>query len=775
VFVTPLSGRRDRKDTWKPEGIETWLAEKKELNEWKDVLVLDGTQLTDWVSQFPAVGHWLGEIIDQLPEDFDTAEYHWRIVSGFGAPPPLLPDLFTSERGQAGEKLRRLIVDQNDTLLRLDTRFPQHLKDFVCAYVVSLPQEERIEHQNRILIFNSADAFKKACSLNESHVFIADFDMNTDSGPQLIERARQRRHAIIYSSPPGGPPHGNACELLSPRVHEMKDTLVKSGYTEERARTLTNRAGRDLNALLRLIQNLSALPEWATRSDASDLAIAQLIGQWHDESKGDQEFIGELSGKVYGEWIVKIRKVASAKAAPLEFFNGRWKFTSRYEPWLYLGTLLGPDVLDRFEKLAITVLSESDPRLELPKEQRYAASLYGRQQRYSKQLREGIAETLALLGSHGNSLSSCPDGKPQTVASRVVNVLLAEADSQRWASLNDVLPLLAEAAPHAFLNAVGGASEKPDEPFSGVFAEEGDMFFGGSFVTGLLWALESLAWSSDYLIRVCSILANLASVDPGGQLSNRPANSLVMILLPWLPQTVADADKRYAAVRAVTRDHPEVAWKLLLDLLPKHHSASSHTHRPKWREFIPEDWIDGVTYSQRWRDEAYYAKLALDLAGNDPIRLRQLLPFYFYLHPEFSNFAEKLRERLQSEAILSLPEKQRFELWMELSTKIADHRKYADSDAWAVSEEVLQKLDEVAEKLKPETPDVRHKRLFSGRDFELYEEMGSWEEQLNHLLQRRINAVGEILDRSNFQGLKAFWRSQPMSNKQMTPTSYQQC
>ena len=134
VFVTPLSGRRDWKDTWKSNGIQTWLADKKARNEWKEVKVIDGTQLTEWAGLFPGVGHWLGWVVGQLPVDFDTAEYHWQIISGFGAPPPLISDLFTVGREQASNKLRRLIVDQNDTQLRLDTRFPHHPKDFVSAY-----------------------------------------------------------------------------------------------------------------------------------------------------------------------------------------------------------------------------------------------------------------------------------------------------------------------------------------------------------------------------------------------------------------------------------------------------------------------------------------------------------------------------------------------------------------------------------------------------------------------------------------------------------------
>ena len=760
IFVTPLSGRRGWADSWKPEGIETWLTDKRSRGDWKDVRVLDGTNLIEWISMFPAVGYWLAGLVNQLPDDFDTIESHWHLLSAFGEPPPLIPKLFIINREQAAEKLKRLLVDRIDSQLRLDTRFPQHLKDFVSAYVASLPEAERYEIQNRVLIFDSKEALKKACSLNESHIFVADFSLDGDSGPQLIQAALNRRHAVVFSSAPGGAPHGNACELFHPRISQMKEALIKSGYSEERARSLTNHAGRDLSALLRLIQGLSAHPDWATQSEASDLAIAHFLGQWQEESEGDREAAEALSGKPYGEWIVKIRKAASAKSAPLEFLNGRWKFTSRYEPWLYLGKLIGPEVLERFEKISITVLSEADPRLELPKEKRFAVDIYGKGPRYSSRIREGIAETLSLLGSHGESLTACPHGQPQLIVSRVVRELLSEADSKRWASLDDVLPLLAEAAPDIFLDAVEDASEKADEPFSGVFAEEGDVLFGGgSFVTGLLWALESLAWSGDNLIRVCGILANLASIDPGGRWENRPINSLITILLPWLPQTTGGADKRHASLRTIARDHPDVAWNILLALLPRQHQTSMHTHRPKWRDYIPEDWRVGAVWGQIWRDQAVYADLALKLARNDPERLASLLKYYFRMHPEYSNFAYVLRERLQSKAIISLPDDQRLELWTTIINKVTNHRKYADSPAWAINGETLQELEAVADKIKPKEPEVRHKRLFSGRDFDLYEDKGNWEEQRNRLTQSRINALREILNRKGFDGLKKFWRS----------------
>ena len=98
--------------------------------------------------------------------------------------------------------------------------------------------------------------------------------------------------------------------------------------------------------------------------------------------------------------------------------------------------------------------------------------------------------------------------------------------------------------------------------------------FGRNYMTGLLWALETLAWDPDLLSRVVLCLGGLAARDPGGNWANRPGNSLTTILLPWLPQTCAPIAKRVAALSALIAEHPDIGWKLLVSLLPKPHSIS---------------------------------------------------------------------------------------------------------------------------------------------------------------------------------------------------------
>src|SRR5438552_15295947 len=60
--------------------------------------------------------------------------------------------------------------------------------------------------------------------------------------------------------------------------------------------------------------------------------------------------------------------------------------------------------LDDFFLLAEYVLSEADPALALPEDQRWAAGMYGKLRDHSAALREGICESLVLLSVHGNNL-----------------------------------------------------------------------------------------------------------------------------------------------------------------------------------------------------------------------------------------------------------------------------------------------------------------------------------------------------------------------------------
>ncbi|MCV5473806.1 hypothetical protein OFN43_33660, partial [Escherichia coli] len=78
--------------------------------------------------------------------------------------------------------------------------------------------------------------------------------------------------------------------------------------------------------------------------------------------------------------------------------------------------------------------------------------------------------------------------------------ILTDANWVLWGSLNGLLPTLAEAAPAKFLDAVEKAMRQTPCVFDELFSQEVNGITGGNYLTGLLWALEELAWDEQYLV-----------------------------------------------------------------------------------------------------------------------------------------------------------------------------------------------------------------------------------------------------------------------------------
>jgi hypothetical protein len=307
------------------------------------------------------------------------------------------------------------------------------------------------------------------------------------------------------------------------------------------------------------------------------------------------------------------------------------------------------------------------------------------------------------------------------------------------------------------LDAVESALKKPDEtPFCALFGQErSGGITGTNYMTGLLWALETLAWHPDYLTRVTMILGQLAEIDPGGNWANRPSNSLSTIFLPWFPQTSAPMPKRRAAIEALLREHKNVGWNLLLTLLPSSHQITTGSRKPAWREFIPADYQDGVSVKEYWEQVTSYSELAIREAKTDVGKLAELIGHLNDLPLPAHN---KVLDHLSSDTVLRMPEEERLALWEALVNLASKHRKFSDAN-WAMKVEMVDKIEEVAAKLQPVSPALRCRRLFTERDFDLMEDKGDYEKERRELDQRRKKAVAQVLEVSGAAGILDFARA----------------
>jgi hypothetical protein len=467
--------------------------------------------------------------------------------------------------------------------------------------------------------------------------------------------------------------------------------------------------------------------------------------------KTDIDVIEQLADEKYADWIPKIRETLQQPDSPLSLKNGTWTVVKRQEMWQELGPRLFDEHLDRFKQCVVNVLREPDPQFELPPEERYMANIKGNVLKHSHALRKGLAESLALLGTQHEALRNCSRGKAESIAITSVREIFKDSDWILWASLNNLLPTLAEATPKEFLSAIEDALQKIPCPFDEIFSQEGRGIWGNNYMTGLLWALETLAWDEQYLVQATVILGNLASHDPGGNWGNRPANSLMTIFLPWFPQTIASVEKRKAAILTLQKEFPVIAWRLLLNLLPNQHQTSMGCHKPVWRKIIPDGWEKGVTNEEYWKQISSYADIAVEMAKDDLTKLDELISNLDNLtKPAFDKFLAYL----ESEKVINRPEEDRTSLWIALMDFVLKHKRYADAD-WALDPELVERIEQVANKLTPEKPQNLYVRLFSENDFDLYEESEDWEEQEKKLEENRRNAIREII---KYGGIKAVFQ-----------------
>ena len=569
------------------------------------------------------------------------------------------------------------------------------------------------------------------------HFHLLGYDLDIKAGVTL-----SLLHSLI-----GQHSQENVQALWSRLVDEVQSanknagTIARESLPEELQEFFKQRVYEVIPKAFSSAQPASEKPDWNQHAYASDLVIANLLGAWNENSNADLEIIQQLIAVEYPTWIGRLREILQQPDSPVALKNGKWSINERKALWESLGARLFDNNLDTFKQRVITVMTERDPQFDLPADERYAASIHGKVLSHSPDLRKGMAESLALLGSQPKVLTNCSQNKPEAIAVLAVREIFDTADWVLWGSLNNLLPILAEAAPDEFLSAVETALQQLPCPFDVLFSQEGDGITGGNYLTGLLWALEALAWDQTYLVRACVILGNLASHDPGGKWANRPANSLATILLPWLPQTTASIGKRKVALQTLEKEMPLVAWKLLLSLLPNQRQSSSGTHKPAWRNTIPDEWEKGASHKDYWEQVSFYAELAVSMASDDIEKLSGLVNHLDNLpSPSF----ERILAHLSSEAITSKSEDERLELWTRLTAFASKHRQYSDTK-WALDAGVVSNIEAVAAKLAPNNPLNLHRRLFSGRDHDLYEERGNWEEQRQKLEERRCQAIKDIL------------------------------
>ncbi|MEV6909291.1 hypothetical protein [Amycolatopsis sp. NPDC051071] len=550
----------------------------------------------------------------------------------------------------------------------------------------------------RAVRVSSEEGWRHCRGLNAPFVAVVD-------GPAVEPGDVTAGHVVVVRTTPD---RTGGDLLVLPGIPRDKaaETFAAAGVPLADAVSYADQVRRSFGSLRRRLSVADDLPKWVNPLERDLAAPLLLIGRWTADSPQDRDEIAVIAGREVDELD---RFFASSELGDdplLVRSGGRSRLADPHDAWSLLHGRLSAQDLRRWHEEAVKVLSEPE-------------------RTWSPELRRGLAQSAALLASEGETTLAdgvtCADH-----AARFVRELLGRAD---WQSLDDVLPLLAEAAPHEFLGAVDRALTSDPSPLL-------------STSRGLIAALESVCWLDEALPMVVSILAELARGT-----GERPLEALVTLVQPWHPYLELPDGQRTAFVKAIGRRTPEVGWRLVLALLggPEGHLLTSPQRpqvRLEWTVPAP-----AATGPGEFQDELVTAALAA--LEERPERWCE----FFEQRPELTTSQwDRVVEDLTRLDTDRLSADARFRLWGRLTGLTAEHRHYAGAE-WALPEDLLQWLDSCAEMIEPAVNPRRHVLLF-GRHPYLEDGDSLDPEALKAEIDRlRREAVGGVLREHGVAGL----------------------
>jgi hypothetical protein len=725
VFVTP---RR-----WNAKGA--WAEERRAEGFWRDVRVLDVDDLEGWLEQAPATHVWLSTLLGRRPVGADDLEAVWQDWSE-STTPPLSPALMFAGRESSRDAISAWFTGARaEPTLGVESESPEATVALVAAAIQLLPEGERAAVLSRTVVVRDVDALLQVAAADEPIRIVTTF-----SPGDVVQRATRRGHRVLIPRSPG---EGVTDTLEIPRLSRdgAERELKAMDLPDDRARDLAGVARRSLMALRRRLATSAAVsrPDWAAPEVGPSVLSIFFLGAVNEGVTGDAEALALLSGEGANAAFVRLTRLAAQADPPVRRVGGVWYLVSKDDAWEALSRYVTRDMLERFVTVAVGVLGSSDPSYELPPDQRWAAGLYEKTRAHSGLLVRGIADTLALLGARGGTHLVAPGVSAADYATRAVHQLFEHAgrDWQRWASLAPVFPSLMEAAPDATLSAIeAGLAGAEPSPVIGLFGHDVASLFSSSPHTNLLWALERVAWSPDYLGRAALILAELARRDPGGQLSNRPSGSLRSIFLAWMPATAAPMETRLAVIDTMREREPGSAWNLMVSILPQWHDHNMRAARPDWREWAPE--IDvRVTHHMIAEHAVEIVKRLLEDAGTSGERWKTLVEALDDVPLECH---EAILSRLDSLAGEPLAADSRVTIWNTLRELLSKHRSFPNAD-WALPAERVETIAVVFAKFEPSDPVVRDRYLFTNHATLPEGRERDYEEHHQVLAERRVDAA----------------------------------
>jgi addiction module HigA family antidote len=747
VFVTPRS--------WANK--TAWLKAKRAEGKWRGVYAFDAGDLEQWLEQSIPGQAWLAAELKRDTDGVLSLDACWERFKA-DSEPALAEALFDEAvNGATLAAVTRLNAPDVRPMIVTADSTDEALAFLHCLFGPT--NADLYKFRDSVVVFTKPGPLARLASKAAPFIAVA---AHRDVEKELAPFSSTLKSFVVYPRNAVSADPDIALRPLSYEAFEKAMTLM--GCNRDEVQRWSYESGRSLTVLRRRLSRRDGVrnPDWAIDAEcAAALAPFMFAGAWRSTNPADQAILKALAGDIdYPALERRLAAMHQLDDAPVWSLGEFRGVISKTDALFAIARSITRDDIDRFFAVAKRVLGEDDPALDLPEEERWAADIHGKKRQISSALRDGIAESMVLLAVHGDMLLRARTGVPvEARVKRTIEGLLTPVTVRKLEAQSNDLPVYAEAAPDEFLDIIEDdlRSEAPESVALMRPASTG-LFSGGCPRTGLLWALEGLAWSSEQLPRVILILARLSEPAIDDNWVNKPSGSLSAIFHHWMPQTGASIAERKRALDLLAKRFPRIAWAICIEQIDGSLMSGHYSHKPRWR-------TDGhgkgepVTDREAREFVIYAVEKALDWPAYDREMLAALVACVGGLEPKHQTAIWTLVETWSATASdedkVSLREKIR----VSTLTRRAARRRRG-----ALRAETVELARKAYDALTPKDVLLRHAWLFQKHWVEesadeMDEEEIDFRKRDERIIALRKDALAEVLAERGIAGVIALAES----------------
>ena len=573
-------------------GAKEWAFQQHREHPWRSITVLDATDLQSWIEESLGVQLWLMDRMGLKREGFQWLRAVVQDWSSAAAPPP-------------GTALLRSSVDRHFTTWREWLRSPPRNPLTIIG-----------ESAGEALLF--VQALIEHGASNAPRTPIEGLCLSTDEALRHLVGSPPydvvvipvnesvRDLAVAHSGvlrvvlPATGQPRVmNPLNVSPAGITAVRDFLVGAGVDSGRAARLARSSGGSVSVLRRLThKDGTGAPDFQLPNRLSPvLAAAGLFGIWDAGSEADRRVVLRLTGQQCDEDLEEAwAELLALPESPVWMDGERRGVNSRLDTWQrFTEGKITPQALDRYFATVGTALEEAPldrpgDRLLLPMD--YQAL---RDSQVSGELLRGLAQGLVLLAAFGDRMNQRLVGpRVSARAEQVVFTALEDMTVDRLRALHTVMPLLAEAAPEAFLEMMEADLQQTNSAQKALLnfrsgnggSESARQIYGTgalSYRSSLMRAYKTLAWLPEYAEQAIDLLAQLADEEVLDHHGGQPRESLSELLKPWHCGSVLNAERHCVVLRKLAGKHPQWAFDFVRKCLPSVYDIAHAANLPLWR------------------------------------------------------------------------------------------------------------------------------------------------------------------------------------------------